>query len=94
MKSGAGYNPSAAAGGLGYAHVARHDEDDVNEKHYGFGAGGEERDVGTYNKSHTSGYEGRMEPGQAAGSAFPLSTGEGQSRTMRMAYDDPCEFNY
>jgi hypothetical protein len=56
--------------------------------------GDDERDVGTYNR-----YEARMEPAQSAGGAFPLNTGSvvgsdgGEpSRTMRMAYADPCEW--
>ena len=102
MGSGAGHG--AVGRGLGYAHVARHDHehDVVDEKNYGYGAGNEERDVGTYNRSHVSGtgtgFDGRMEPGQTAGNAFPLNAGvgegQGQSRTMRMAYTDPCECCY
>jgi hypothetical protein len=74
--------------------------------------------VGTYNRQGHGGYEGRMEPAQSTGAAFPLrvgggmgpdasaaagaggrmggsdvSAGGGPSRTMQMAYTDPCEFH-
>lgn len=60
-----------------------------------------ERDVGLYNQLSVTAplvprerYEPRMEPVQAAGHAFPLAgvAADAPSRTMQLAYSDPCEF--
>jgi hypothetical protein len=82
------------------------EHDDYNEKATEVSYGrplDAERDVGLYNQSGLTGtapvaprresYEPRMEPAQAAGTAFPLGPGAAEvpSRTMQLAYSDPCE---
>lgn len=91
--------------GLGYTHVGNdepstgYNEKALTDVSYARPSDAE-RDVGLYNQPGAAPvvrerYEPRMESVQAAGTAFPLApqavAAEAPSRTMQLAYSDPCK---